>query len=248
MTGATIVLELRDVSVVRGNRTLLDRVNLEVARGDLVALMGPSGSGKTTILKTIAGLDPFESGTIRVDDLTLEPGGVHQRARLRQTSKRVGFVFQFHCLFEHLSALHNVTLAPVNAHGVRRGDAERRAIDLLARLGVEDRAHALPRELSGGEAQRVAIARALAVDPPVLLMDEPTASLDGQRRSELGALLRGLTGEGRTVFVVTHDEDFAQEWATRVLRLSNGCVSGPNLKVGRKDPGGLKRIVDSKDG
>src|SRR5262245_30051285 len=186
--------------------------------------MGPSGSGKTTILKAIAGLDPFESGSIRLDDLTLEAGGVHQRTRLRQTSKRVGFVFQFHCLFEHLSALQNVTLAPVNAHGVRKADAERRAFELLANLGVEQRAHALPRELSGGEAQRVAIARALAVDPPVLLMDEPTASLDIQRRSELGALLRNLTGDGRTIFVVTHDEDFALEWASRVLQLNNGCV------------------------
>jgi ABC-type polar amino acid transport system ATPase subunit len=223
VTGA--VLELRDVSVARGSRTVLDRVSLEVARGDLVALMGPSGSGKTTILKTIAGLDPFDSGSIRVDDLTLEPGGVHQRARLRQTSKRVGFVFQFHCLFEHLSALHNVTLAPVNAHGVSKGEAERRALDLLAKLGVEERAHALPRELSGGEAQRVAIARALAVDPPVLLMDEPTASLDSQRRSELGALLRSLTREGQTIFVVTHDEEFAYEWASRVLRLDSGSVA-----------------------
>jgi ABC-type polar amino acid transport system ATPase subunit len=219
------VLELRDVSVVRGSRTILDRVNFLVARGDLVALMGPSGSGKTTILKTIAGLDPFDSGSIRVDDLTLEAGSVHQRARLRQTSKRVGFVFQFHCLFEHLTALHNVTLAPVNAHGVRKSEAERRALDLLAKLGVEERAHALPRELSGGEAQRVAIARALAVKPPVLLMDEPTASLDSQRRSELGALLRTLTGEGQTIFVVTHDEDFAREWASHVLRLNNGCVA-----------------------
>jgi ABC-type polar amino acid transport system ATPase subunit len=144
---------------------------------------------------------------------------------LRQTSKRVGFVFQFHCLFEHLSALHNVTLAPVNAHGVSKGEAERRALDLLAKLGVEERAHALPRELSGGEAQRVAIARALAVDPPVLLMDEPTASLDSQRRSELGALLRSLTREGQTIFVVTHDEEFAYEWASRVLRLDSGSVA-----------------------
>jgi ABC-type polar amino acid transport system ATPase subunit len=221
------ILELDEVSVVRGSRALLDRVSFDVPRGALVALMGPSGSGKTTILKTIAGLDPFESGSIRVDDLTLEPGGVHQRARLRQTSKRVGFVFQFHCLFEHLSALHNVTLAPVNAHGVRKAEAERRALDLLAKLGLEHRARALPRELSGGEAQRVAIARALAVDPPVLLMDEPTASLDSQRRSELGALLRDLVSEGKTIFVVTHDEDFAQEWASRVLYLSNGCVTCP---------------------
>ena len=133
-------------------------------------------------------------------------------------------VFQFHYLFEHLTALKNVCLAPVHAHGVPAGQAERRAMSLLTSLGVEHRAGALPRELSGGEAQRVAIARALAVDPPLLLMDEPTASLDGVRRAELGALLRRLTSESRSLLVATHDEDFARDWATRVLRLQDGTV------------------------
>jgi ABC-type polar amino acid transport system ATPase subunit len=134
-------------------------------------------------------------------------------------------VFQFHCLFEHLSAIANVTLAPVHAHGVAAADADRRGRDLLKAFGVEHRAEALPRNLSGGEAQRVAIARALAVDPPVLLMDEPTASLDPERRAELGALLRGLLRQGRTLVIATHDEDFARDWATRVVRLRDGMVS-----------------------
>ena len=132
-------------------------------------------------------------------------------------------VFQFHCLFEHLSALENVCLAPVHAHGVapaRRASA--RALELLRALGVEHRAAALPRELSGGEAQRVAIARALAVDPPLLLMDEPTASLDPERRAELGALLQGLQRQQRTLVVATHDEDFARDFATRIVRLRDG--------------------------
>jgi ABC-type polar amino acid transport system ATPase subunit len=133
-------------------------------------------------------------------------------------------VFQFHCLFEHLSALQNVCLAPVHAHGVKPDAAERRARELLRTLGVEHRAAALPRELSGGEAQRVAIARALAVDPPLLLMDEPTASLDPARRTELGALLRGLLGQGRTLLLATHDEEFAREFASRVLRMHEGSV------------------------
>jgi ABC-type polar amino acid transport system ATPase subunit len=110
----------------------------------------------------------------------------------------------------------------VHAHGVGRDAARRRAHELLQALGVEHRAEALPRELSGGEAQRVAIARALAVDPKVLLMDEPTAALDQQRREELGELLRGLVGQGRTLLVVTHDEDFAATFATRVLKLAGG--------------------------
>jgi len=135
-------------------------------------------------------------------------------------------VFQFHCLFEHLSALDNICLAPVHAHNVARDNAERRAKDLLTAFGVQHRAHALPRELSGGEAQRVAIARALAVDPPLLLMDEPTASLDPLRRAELGELLRGLLAQGRTLIVATHDEDFASDCATRIVRMENGLITG----------------------
>ena len=138
---------------------------------------------------------------------------------------RAGMVFQFHCLFEHLSALENVCLAPVHAHGVSRDNAIRRAHELLTAFGVDHRANALPRELSGGEAQRVAIARALAVDPQVLLLDEPTASLDPDRRAELGALLVALARQGRTLVVATHDEDFARSCGTRTLRMVDGRIT-----------------------
>jgi polar amino acid transport system ATP-binding protein len=158
-----------------------------------------------------------------VGGVALGPGPAAP-ATLRRLREQVGMVFQFHCLFEHLSALDNVCLAPVHAHGVSRADAERRAGELLAAFGVEHRAHAWPRELSGGEAQRVAIARALAVDPPMLLMDEPTASLDPERREELGELLRGLLAQGRTLLVATHDEEFARRFATRVVRMEQGVV------------------------
>jgi ABC-type polar amino acid transport system ATPase subunit len=133
-------------------------------------------------------------------------------------------VFQFHFLFEHLTAIHNVWLAPVHVYGVARPEAERRAQALLDELGVGHRARALPRELSGGEAQRVAIARALAVDPPLLLMDEPTASLDPARRNELGETLQALAGQGRTLVMTSHDDDFVRDYATRVVILSEGCV------------------------
>jgi ABC-type polar amino acid transport system ATPase subunit len=220
----TPVLQLQDVAVSRGRRTLFSDVTFTIGRGELVALMGASGSGKTTMLRAIAGLDPFDRGTIVLDDLKLDAGAIDTRSTLRQTCRKVGMVFQFHYLFEHLSALHNVSLAPIHAHGVARGAAESRGLELLKTLGVEHRATAFPRELSGGEAQRVAIARALAVNPPLLLMDEPTASLDPPRRAELGALLRRLTSESRTLLMATHDEDFAREWATRVLRLRDGRV------------------------
>jgi ABC-type polar amino acid transport system ATPase subunit len=219
------VLRLSDLHLRRGTRRILAGVTLQASQSELVAVMGPSGSGKTTILRAVAGLEPFESGRIVVDDVPLVGGAAASAATLRRLRRKVGMVFQFHCLFEHLSAIDNVCLAPVHAHGVASGDAARRARELLTAFGVDHRANALPRELSGGEAQRVAIARALAVDPPLLLMDEPTASLDPERRDELGELLHGLLRQRRTLIVATHDEEFARAFATRVVRLREGVVS-----------------------
>jgi ABC-type polar amino acid transport system ATPase subunit len=217
-------LSVRNVELRRGGRTLVAALNLDARPGDLIALRGPSGCGKTTILRAIAGLDPFERGTIDVGDARLEAKTVPDRAMLHRLRRSVGLVFQFHCLFEHMSALQNVCLAPVHVYGTPHHEAEHTGRELLTQLGVESRADALPRELSGGEAQRVAIARALAVNPPVLLMDEPMASLDPSRRAELGALLQRLTVSGRTLLVTTHDERFAEEYATRVLTIENGAV------------------------
>ena len=222
---AVIVLDIDDLRLARGARTILDGVSLEVERGEILALMGPSGSGKTTILRAIAGLERFDSGRVTIDGVAMTGGAAASARTLRDLRRKVGMVFQFHCLFEHLTAVANVCLAPVHAHGVAPADAKRRALDLLKTFGVEQRADALPRQLSGGEAQRVAIARALAVDPPVLLMDEPTASLDPERRAELGALLAGLRQQGRTLVLSTHDEDFASDFATRIVRLRNGRLA-----------------------
>lgn len=217
-------LTLRGVELRRGGRTIVSRLDLDARPGDLIALRGSSGSGKTTILRAIAGLDPFAGGTIEVGDARLEGSRAPDRAMLHRLRRSVGFVFQFHCLFEHMSAMQNVCLAPVHVHGVPHHAAEQQARELLTQLGVESRAGALPRELSGGEAQRVAIARALAVNPPVLLMDEPMASLDPTRRAELGALLQRLTESGRTLLVTTHDERFAEDFATRVMTIEAGGV------------------------
>jgi ABC-type polar amino acid transport system ATPase subunit len=224
-TAADTVLDIAALQLLRGERTILSGVHLRVARGEIVALMGPSGSGKTTILRAVAGLERFQSGTIAVDGVVLAGGADIPKTRLRDLRRKVGMVFQFHCLFEHLSAIENVCLAPVHAHGITPEAARTRGLDLLRAFGVEHRAAALPRHLSGGEAQRVAIARALAVDPPLLMMDEPTASLDPARREGLGALLQRLCGENRTILLSTHDEPFAKEWATRVMYLREGRVS-----------------------
>jgi ABC-type polar amino acid transport system ATPase subunit len=217
-------LSLRGVELTRGGRTLVAAVDFDARPGDLIALRGPSGSGKTTILRAIAGLDAFARGTIAVGDARLEGNRAPDRAMLHRLRRSVGLVFQFHCLFEHMSALQNVCLAPVHVYGIPQDAAEQEGRELLKQLGLESRADAWPRELSGGEAQRVAIARALAVNPPVLLMDEPMASLDPSRRAELGGLLQRLTSSGRTLLLTTHDDRFAEEFATRTLMIEGGTL------------------------
>ena len=202
--GMMPALAVRGLRVTRGTRAILTSVDLDARAGEVVALMGLSGSGKTTILRVIAGLEAPDAGDVH--------------------AAKVGMVFQFHYLFEHLSAIDNVTLAPVHVQGTARAAARARARLLLDQLGVGHREHALPRELSGGEAQRVAIARALAVDPPLLLLDEPTASLDPARRSELGESLRALAQSGRALLMTSHDGEFVREFATRVAVLSDGRV------------------------
>jgi ABC-type polar amino acid transport system ATPase subunit len=200
----TPVLEVFDLHVDRDGRSVVQGVTFAAERGERVALMGPSGSGKTTVLRAIAGLEPQMGGRI--------------------SSSRAGMVFQFHHLFEHLTALQNVSLAPVHVSGVPLAEAEAQARELLEHLGVGHRADARPRELSGGEAQRVAIARALAMKPGLLLMDEPTASLDPARRDELAATVRSLSAEGTTILISTHDEAFAGACIDRVLLLHDGRI------------------------
>jgi ABC-type polar amino acid transport system ATPase subunit len=199
------VLEVRSLEVRRGARMVVAGASFAASRGEILALMGASGAGKTTILRAIAGLDPIVSGTVSIP-------------------RPVGMVFQFHHLFANMSAHKNVWLAPVHVFKHPRADAERRAQELLVSLGVGDRALAMPHELSGGEAQRVAIARALAIEPPVLLMDEPTASLDPARRGDLASTLRQLATDGRTIVIATHDAEFARACAHRVLAVEEGKV------------------------
>jgi ABC-type polar amino acid transport system ATPase subunit len=200
MAPGVSTLELRDVAIQRGGRRIVSGLSFAAAAGELLALMGPSGTGKTSVLRAIAGLDRAAAGRITVHG-------------------RVGLVFQFHHLFPNMSALQNVWLAPVHVLRQPRADAEARARELLGTLGVGHRAAAMPHELSGGEAQRVAIARALAVEPPVLLLDEPTASLDQARRGDLARTLRDLAAQGRTVVVATHDQEFADACRSRIIRL-----------------------------
>jgi ABC-type polar amino acid transport system ATPase subunit len=222
--GMSTVLRVEKLRMRRGQREILRGVDLSVNGGELVALMGLSGGGKTTVLRCIVALESFNEGLIDVDGVVLRPNGATPKQSMRELRRHVGMVFQLHALFDHLTVIDNVTLAPQHVAHINRGDAEKRADELLADLGVSHRRRAFPRELSGGEAQRVAIARAMAMDPPLLLMDEPTASLDPARRFELGETLLELTKGGRTLMLTTHDDDFARDFATRVIILADGEV------------------------
>lgn len=217
-------LVVTNVHAKHGHQEILRGISFSANVGEIVAVMGVSGAGKTTVLRTIAALQPISAGSISACGATLQPGALPPESQLRKLRSVVGVVFQSNALFEHLTVLENVMLAPVHALKWPRTRAAEVAHGLLESLGVYPRAAAYPRGLSGGEAQRVAIARALAPNPTMLLMDEPTSALDPARRGALGDLLRKLTSEGRGVVVVTHDVDFARAYAHRVAVLADGRV------------------------
>jgi ABC-type polar amino acid transport system ATPase subunit len=229
MTNSTShALRLDDVHLSRGTgadaRAILAGANLCVDAGTTSVLMGASGAGKSTVLRAIAALEPFDAGSIQVGDFILRPGRVPPQSALRILRSRVGMVFQAHALFEHLTVLDNLTLAPVHALGWSRDRARDVAYTMLQQLGIAGRADALPGQISGGEAQRTAIARALVLDPEFLLLDEPTAALDPDRRAGLAATLRALSEQGRGLLISTHDADFARSVADRTHVLESGAI------------------------
>jgi ABC-type polar amino acid transport system ATPase subunit len=199
-------------------RTVLEAVTVSFGRGKVTAIVGPSGCGKSTLLRCINGLETFDEGTIRVGDLEVKPATL-QRIRLQ-----VGMVFQHYGLFSHMSALANVMEAPVHVRGLTKSEARARAVVLLEKVGLSDRREAFPRELSGGEQQRVAIARALAMEPAALLLDEPTAALDPERKAEVVKVLEGLAKEGTTMVIVTHEPAVVRGIADVAIVLKTGHV------------------------
>jgi ABC-type polar amino acid transport system ATPase subunit len=221
----TDALVVERLEVTRGDQKVLRGVDLTVKAGEIVALMGLSGAGKTTILRAVAALQPISAGSIKLGDFVLKPGPLPPQSRLGGLRDKVGMVFQEHALFEHLSVLDNVTLAPIYSRGWTRDRSIKAATELLESLGVVEREEAFPRQLSGGQAQRVAIARALMLDPPLLLMDEPTSALDPARRVALGETLKKLTRDGRALLISTHDEEFAQGCADRIIGLEDGVIA-----------------------
>jgi glutamate transport system ATP-binding protein len=220
MVGSSALLQMERVNKHFGELHVLRDVDLQVDHGEVVVVLGPSGSGKSTLCRTINRLEPIDSGTILLDGRPLPSEG-RELARLRSD---VGMVFQQFNLFAHLSVLDNVTLGPIKVRGQSRAEAERRARELLRRVGVEDQAGKLPAQLSGGQQQRVAIARALAMDPKLILFDEPTSALDPEMITEVLDVMRDLAAAGMTMMVVSHEMGFARSAANRVVFMDGGRV------------------------
>src|ERR671939_362979 len=218
MAEPLVVLE--GVNKSFGTQHVLRDVDLTVRRGEVVVVIGPSGSGKSTLCRTINRLETIDSGRIMLDGRPLPAEG-RDLARLRS---EVGMVFQSFNLFAHKSVLENVTLGPVTVRGVPRPEAERRARELLRRVGIEEHAGKLPAQLSGGQQQRVAIARALAMDPKLMLFDEPTSALDPEMINEVLDVMTGLASSGMTMIVVTHEMGFARRAADRVVFMADGGI------------------------
>ena len=207
----------------------LDGVDLDVRRGEVVTIVGPSGSGKSTLLRCLNGLEVADAGTVTVAGLPVRAGA----PGIDAARARIGMVFQAFHLFAHLTVLGNLTLAPILVRGAPRAQAESRAAELLARVGLQSKISAKPDELSGGQKQRVAIARALAMDPEVILFDEPTSALDPETVGEVLAVMRELAQGGMTMAVVTHEMAFAREVSSRTVFMDHGRIveDGPSARV-----------------
>jgi glutamate transport system ATP-binding protein len=203
-----------------GDFLALKDIDLTVGKGEVVILIGPSGSGKSTLCRTINRLETFESGTISIDGQQLPEEG-KALAALRAD---VGMVFQSFNLFAHKTILDNVTLGPIKVRKLSKADAEKKAMELLERVGVAHQSQKYPAQLSGGQQQRVAIARSLAMDPEVMLFDEPTSALDPEKINEVLDVMVSLAQEGMTMIVVTHEMGFARKAADRVVFMADGQI------------------------
>ena len=202
----------------------LDGVTVDINRGDVMVVIGPSGSGKSTFLRSLNLLEVPTAGSIIFEgvDITQKKGSDGKKLDIDLHRQKMGMVFQHFNLFPHMTILQNMTLAPVQVKNVPQAEAEKKALELLERVGLRDRADAYPIQLSGGQKQRVAIVRALAMEPDVMLFDEPTSALDPEMVGEVLDVMRELAREGMTMVVVTHEMGFAREVGNRVLFMADG--------------------------
>ena len=219
------LLEIKNIVKRFGDKTVLNGVSLSVKKGEVVVVVGPSGCGKSTMLRCINALEEIQEGEILLDGERIVAGGKN----LAKQRQKVGMVFQSYDLFPHLNVLDNITLAPLKVQKRNKLDAEAEAKELLARVGLSDKAESYPRELSGGQKQRVAIVRSLIMHPELMLFDEVTAALDPEMVREVLDVMLSLAEQGRTMIIVTHEMQFARAVADRVIFLEGGkiCEEAP---------------------
>ena len=221
------MLQIRNLRKSFGDLQVLKSIDLDVNKGDVVAILGPSGSGKTTMLRCLNFLEKSDGGTMLFDDQRVDLARVTY-AEANALRRRTGFVFQNYNLFANKTALQNVTEGLIIARKMPRRTAEELAHAQLVKVGMDDRADYYPSQLSGGQQQRVAIARAMAADPEILYFDEPTSALDPELTGEVLTVMRQLAREGRTMLVVTHEMDFARHVANRVVFMEQGVIVEQN--------------------
>ncbi|WP_027176327.1 amino acid ABC transporter ATP-binding protein [Desulfovibrio aminophilus] len=220
MTDINPIIDIRNVSKLFGSLRALNNVSLSIRPSEKVVIIGPSGSGKSTLLRTINQLEQVDQGTILVDGQEVtSPDTDINRVRME-----LGMVFQSFNLFPHKTVLENLTMAPIKLKNVPKLEAESRAMGLLKKVGIQEKAHVYPTMLSGGQQQRVAIARALAMQPKIMLFDEPTSALDPEMIGEVLDVMVKLAREGMTMVVVTHEMGFAREVADRVVFMDAGTI------------------------
>lgn len=224
------MLEVKNVKKSFDRNDVLKDISFEVNKGDVLAIIGPSGSGKSTLLRCITQLETIDSGEIVICGDTLAKSGDNSKAVYAskkdraKISRHLGLVFQNFNLFPHFSVLRNITEAQRNVIGRSKQESEKTAMELLGKMGLENKAYDYPYQLSGGQQQRVSIARALALNPDILLFDEPTSALDPELTGEILKVMRSLASENMTMIVVTHEMMFAKDVADRVIFMDNGFI------------------------
>ena len=214
------IIETEGVRVNFGDFWALKGVDIKVKKGEIIVILGPSGSGKSTYIRTLNRLQPHSGGTIKIDGITVDDSTTV--SDLKYIRSEVGFVFQQFNLFPHLTIMENITLAPMKVNGLKKKEAEEKAMHLLERVGIPEQAYKYPSGLSGGQQQRVAIARALAMDPKIMLFDEPTSALDPEMIKEVLDVMIDLAKSNVTMIVVTHEMGFAKEVADRCILFDEG--------------------------
>lgn len=227
---AEVMLRMHDIHKSFGDLSVLKGIDIEVKRGEVLAIIGPSGSGKSTLLRCINKLETIDSGSIEIEGEFLadtDEHGVAEYAdakKSREILSHTGMVFQQFNLFNNMNVMKNLTAGPVRIKGMDRAEAEEKALELLGRVGLADRADAYPSQLSGGQKQRIAIVRSLMMDPEVMLFDEPTSALDPEMIGEVLDVMKNLAESGMTMIVVTHEMRFAREVSSRTIFLDGGHI------------------------